>query len=201
MSSASEYFTEQVPEAWNARLREQEQSGDDGAELLEKMRAARFAVRIDVAGDDGGCFDLGVEAGEMAALDAPVTEPLLTLAFRPGDWHRLAESVGPAPFRLLGGIGGIEDFVITADRVTQLAQVAGTLLLQVTGDDPWSVVLHFGPPPVGEADATVSIAAEPYAELIAGGLDLQGAFMSGKLELEGNVEIPMKLALAVMTPE
>ena len=201
MSNPSEYFTEQVPGAWNARLREQEQRGDDGAELLEKMREARFALRIDVAGDDGGCFDLGVEGGEMAALGAPVTEPLLTLAFGPSDWRRLAQSVGPAPFKLLGGIGGVEDFVVTGDRVAQLAQVAGTLRLQVTSDDPWGVVLHFGPPPVGEADATVSIEAEHYAELIAGGLDLQGAFMSGKLVLEGDVEIPMKLALAIMTPE
>ena len=143
MSSASEYFTEQVPEAWNARLREQEQRGDAGAELLEKMRAARFTLRVEVAGDDGGCFGLAVEGGEMAAQDAPAPEPLLTLALGPGDWRRLAESVGPSLFKLLGGIGGIEDFVLTGDRAAQLAQVAGTLRLQVTGDAPWGLYRIF----------------------------------------------------------
>jgi len=62
-------------------------------------------------------------------------------------------------------------------------------------------VLHFGPPPIPEITTTVAIADEPFAQLLAGELDLQGAFMSGKLNLGGNVEVPMKMAMAIMTPE
>jgi putative sterol carrier protein len=63
------------------------------------------------------------------------------------------------------------------------------------------VVLHFGAPPVPEATTTVAIGDEAFAQLIAGELDLQGAFMTGKLTLGGNVEVPMKMAMAIMTPE
>ncbi len=48
---------------------------------------------------------------------------------------------------------------------------------------------------------TVSIPEEEFQQLISGELDLQGAFMTGKLEMEGDVEVPMKMAMAIMAPE
>jgi hypothetical protein len=93
------------------------------------------------------------------------------------------------------------DFVLTPARLAALKDIEGTMRLEVTGADPWGVVLHFGAGPVPEATTTVAIPDAEFAQLISGALDLQGAFMTGKLQLGGNVEVPMKMAMAIMNPD
>jgi len=173
MASSAGYFERRVPEAWNRRLAQQSARGSDGAELLAKMRAAPAAD----------------------------PKPLVTLGLSQADCLRLESSVGASPMSLLGGVAGNPDFVLTPARLDALREIQGTMRIEVTGPSPWGVVLHFGPPPIPEVTTTVAIAAEPFAQLLAGELDLQGAFMSGKLNLGGNVEVPMKMAMAIMTPE
>jgi putative sterol carrier protein len=45
------------------------------------------------------------------------------------------------------------------------------------------------------------VAPDVYADLRAGRLDAQNAFLSGKLELEGDVQLAMQLALAALSPD
>jgi len=73
--------------------------------------------------------------------------------------------------------------------------------IEVKGATDWGVVLHFGAPPVPSVTTTVSIGEAEFGQLLGGQLDLQGAFMTGKLELGGDVEVPMKMAMAIMTPD
>jgi len=199
MASSASYFEQRVPEAWNRRLAEQSARGPDGADLLAKMRAADFA--LEVALDEGERFHLRVEKGAMRVGPAPDPKPLVTLGLSQADCLRLESSVGASPMSLLGGVAGNPDFVLTPARLEALREIQGTMRIEVTGPSPWGVVLHFGPPPIPEVTTTVAIADEPFAQLLAGELDLQGAFMSGKLNLGGNVEVPMKMAMAIMTPE
>ena len=199
MASSASYFEQRVPEAWNRRLAEQSARGPDGADLLAKMRAADFA--LEVALDEGERFHLRVEKGEMRVGPAPDPKPLVTLGLSRADCLRLESSVGASPMSLLGGVAGSPDFVLTPARLEALREIQGTMRIEVTGPSPWGVVLHFGRPPIPEVTTTVAIADEPFAQLLAGELDLQGAFMSGKLNLGGNVEVPMKMAMAIMTPE
>ncbi len=198
-AGADSYFEKRVPEAWNERLAEQAARGADGADLLAKMRAADFALEIEVA--SGGRYHLVVENGTMRALAKPAPAPVITLALGDADCAQLERSVGPSPMKLLGGVGGNADFVLTPARLAGLREIQGTMRLEVTGADPWGVVLHFGAGPVPEATTTVSIPDTEFAQLISGALDLQGAFMTGKLELGGNVEVPMKMAMAIMNPD
>lgn len=199
MASAAEYFEKRVPEAWNQRLAEQAARGAEGAELYAKMRAADFALEVEVA--SGARFHLVVETGAMRAAPAAAASPVLTLALADADCERLERHVGPSPMKLLGGVGGNADFVLTPARLAALSDIEGTMRLEVTGADPWGVVLHFGAGPVPEPTTTVSIGDAEFAQLISGALDLQGAFMTGKLQLGGNVEVPMKMAMAIMTPD
>jgi hypothetical protein len=102
---------------------------------------------------------------------------------------------------LLGGVGGDPNFALTPARVGALREIEGTMRIVVTGAQPWGVILHFGAPPIPTVTTTVSIADAEFAQLLSGALDLQGAFMTGKLQLGGNVEVPMKMAMAIMSPE
>ena len=198
-AGAGSYFEKRVPEAWNERLAQQAARGADGADLLAKMRAADFALEVEVA--SGGRFHLVVENGAMRAASQPSKSPVLTLALGDGDCDRLERTVGPSPMKLLGGVGGNADFVLTPARLAGLREIQGTMRLEVTGASPWGVVLHFGAGPVPEATTTVSIPDAEFEQLISGALDLQGAFMTGKLQLGGNVEVPMKMAMAIMNPD
>jgi len=199
MASTASYFEKRVPEAWNQRLKDQAARGSDGAELLAKMRAADFALEICVGANER--FHLRVADGSMRAAASADPKPLITLALSEAECTRLEEAIGASPMSLLGGVAGNPDFVLTPARLDALREVEGTMRIEVTGERPWGVVLHFGAPPVPEATTTVAIGDEAFAQLIGGELDLQGAFMTGKLTLGGNVEVPMKMAMAIMTPE
>ena len=199
MASTASYFEKRVPEAWNRRLQEQAARGAEGADLLAKMRAADFALEICVGA--GERFHLRVEDGSMRTAQSADPKPLITLALSEAECARLEEAIGASPMSLLGGVAGNPDFVLTPARLDALREVEGTMRIEVTGERPWGVVLHFGAPPVPEATTTVAIGDEAFAQLIGGALDLQGAFMTGKLTLGGNVEVPMKMAMAIMTPE
>ncbi|HTO55145.1 MAG TPA: SCP2 sterol-binding domain-containing protein [Myxococcota bacterium] len=199
MGTAASYFEKRVPDAWNRRLEEQMGRGADGAELLAKMRAADFA--LEVALDEGERFHLRVDQGTMRASATADPKPVLTLGLSRDACQSLEQSVGASPMSLLGGVAGNPDFVLTPARLDALRTIEGTMRIEVTGPAPWGVVLHFGAPPIPEVTTTVAIGDEAFAQLLSGGLDLQGAFMTGKLNLGGNVEVPMKMAMAIMTPE
>jgi hypothetical protein len=202
--TARDFFTLQVPEEWNRRLAEEEARGGD---RVAKLRAAAFDMQVRVAGDEdgtgeeGGHFHLRVDEGRMSARPEAGPDPLVILTLGAPDFGRLAAEVGPSPMALLGGIGGDKDFVLTGARVEALRELRGTLRLEVTGDDPWGLLVHFGPDPVPEPATTIQIGSEEYRGIREGSLDLQGAFMTGKLMLDGDLEIAMKLAMAMMSPE
>jgi hypothetical protein len=196
------FFRKQVPEEWNRRLDEELARGGAGAERARKMQAISFGLEAEVTGAEGGRYALGVENGRMRPLDGPPADRLVRLSMSTADWRRLAEEIGPSPLALLGGIAGSRDFVLTGARLALLREVGGTFRLQVTGADEWGLTLHFGDGAPSEPPATeIAIGGEQYRQLREGALDLQGAFMTGQLQLRGNVEAAMKLALAFLAPE
>jgi hypothetical protein len=196
------FFTKLVPDEWNRRLDQQLALGPEGAELAEKMLAVAFGLDVQVSGAGGGTFLLAVDEGRMRPRDESDPKRLLALSMTRADWEHLANEIGPSPMALLGGISGANDFVLTPSRLEQLRQVEGSFRLQVTGDQEWGLAIHVGAGDVPPEPATrISIGSEEYRALRAGRLDLQGAFLTGKLTLEGDVEAAMQLALAFLSPE
>ena len=197
--SLDPYFNERVPAAWNQRLEDQIARGEEGAELLEKMSVAEFGLEIRITGDAPAAYHLLVSKGRMTVVDTAADDPLVLIAVSAEDAVHLEREVGPSPMQLLGGVGGNPDFVITPNRIDHIRELEGTVRVQVTGEPAWGAVLHFGREPVPDpAPTVISIGGEEYAQLRAGELDLQGAFMTQKLALEGEVEFAMQMALALM---
>ena len=50
-----------------------------------------------------------------------------------------------------------------------------------------------GVPPSGEADCTMTLDTENFQKMFAGKLNPTQAFMSGKLKIQGNLPLAMKL--------
>ncbi len=64
---------------------------------------------------------------------------------------------------------------------------AGTIFVDGTGND--NVVSNND----GEAECTISMTLEDFQSIAAGSLDAMSAYMNGKLKVEGDMVIAMKL--------
>jgi hypothetical protein len=128
---------------------------------------------------------------------------LLTLVQDRAGFDRLIGDAGDSALGFLGGLTGLADGMkLTRARVETLAGVSGTLLFAVAGDDGFALTTHFGAgEPHEPPDTSIVVAAAVYAELREGRLDAQNAFMGGKLEVEGDMQLAMQVALAAMAPD
>ncbi|MBZ0254378.1 MAG: SCP2 sterol-binding domain-containing protein [Candidatus Methylomirabilis sp.] len=71
------------------------------------------------------------------------------------------------------------------------------------GGGTWVVDLKNDPPGVkegdGDAQCTITIAAQDFLDLVSGKLNGQMAFMSGKLKIAGDMSLAMKLGQVMNT--
>jgi len=97
------------------------------------------------------------------------------------------------------------DMALTSQRIQNLHGLDGALRFELTGGDAFRITAHFGRDIGGdlseEARCAISLDAEAYAELQSGALSPQDAFMSGRVQVDGDMQMVMKIALAALSPE
>jgi hypothetical protein len=171
--------------------------------VLDGMRSVDVTIRYEVRGEGGGTFFLNVEGGTMTAADAPLHQPFMTCVQERDSFDRLAREAGESALAMLGGLSGMGGGMkLTRSRLDNLAGVAGCLRFEVTGPDGFAILTHFGNGPLPEKpDATLTVTPDAYRELRDGKLDPQAAFMSGKIKVDGNMQLAMQLALAALSPD
>lgn len=197
------FFTEILPVQFERALREQERAVEAAQRLLDGMRGVHATLAVEVRGEGGGVFFLNVEGGRLAPGEAPARPPVLTLVQQRRDFERLIRDAGDSALGFLGGLTGLAgEMKLTRARLDLLAGVKGTLRFQVKGDEGFAVTTHFGAgTPKDPPDTVIRVDPSVYAELRSGVLDAQNAFLSGKLELEGDMQLAMQVALAAMAPD
>lgn len=201
--SPKAFYTEQVPTQWNRVLDVQEQAVEEARRVLDDMRAVEITIRVDVQDAQGGTFFLNVRDGRMVAEDEPAREPLMTVIQDLNAFQRIAAESGDSALGLLGGLSGLAgDFKLTRSRVENLAGLSGSLHFAVAGGNGFAFCVHFGSGPVPEdPDTSIQVTDDVYDDLRQGRLDPQNAFMEGKIEVSGDLQIAMQLALAALSPE
>ena len=197
------YFTELLPGQFERALREQERAVEAAQKLLDGMRAVQATIAVIVRGAGGGTFYLNVDEGRLTPGGAATHPVVLTLVQERADYDRLIRDAGDSALGFLGGLSGLAgEMKLTKARLDVLRGVTGTLFFQVTGDEGFSILTHFGPEAGKEKpDTEIRIAPEVYADLRAGRLDAQNAFLGGKLQVEGDLQLAMQVALAAMAPD
>ena len=182
--------------------RYKEQKGEDGAQVLEGMRAVNATICAEVEGEEAPFF-LNIEAGRMSAGADAAHPPFLTIRQDRAAFERLASEAGDSAMALLGGLSGLAGEIrLTQTRIQNLQAVNGLLRLEVTGDDAWSLLTHFGTEPMPDEPTTsIKVDAKAYAELRSGQLDPQTAFLNGQIQVEGDMQLAMQLALAAISPD
>lgn len=204
-----DFYTRRVPAQWNRTLEQQESAaaeGDEGAKrVLDGMRAvdATILVRVREAGGPEQIFALDVAAGRMTAAEKPTQGPFMTLAHDLATFEVLERESGDSVLGFLGGLAGLEESMkLTAGRMTNLAGLAGTLRFALTGEGGFELLVHFGE---GELDdeprCSLSVRREAYDKLRSGEMNPQEAFMNQQIEIAGDMQMAMQLALAAMTPD
>jgi hypothetical protein len=197
------YFTELLPEQFERALRQQEREVEAAQRVLDGMRAVQATLAVEVSGEQGGKFYLNVDGGHLTPGSAAAHPVVLTLVQSRRDYDRLIRDAGDSALGFLGGLSGLAgEMKLTKSRLDVLAGVTGTLFFEVTGDDGFAILTHFGGASAkAEPDTTIRVHPEVYAELRAGRLDAQNAFMGGKLQVEGDLQLAMQVALAAMAPD
>jgi len=197
------YFTERLPAQFDRALREQERAVESAQRVLDGMRGVTTSLVVRVTGDGGGTFHLNIDDGRLTPGDAATHPVLLTLVQDRRGFDRLIADAEDSALGFLGGLTGLaSEMKLTRARTEALAGVTGTLLFSVGGDDGFALTTHFGAgEPNDPPDTSILVDPAVYAELREGRLDAQNAFMGGKLEIEGDMQLAMQVALAAMAPD
>jgi hypothetical protein len=197
------FFTERLPAQFEAALREQERAAEAASRVLEGMRAVHATIRVDVRGEGGGTFFLNVSAGRMTPGESPLHAPFLTLVQERASFDRFVAEVGGSALGFLGALSGLaQELRLTQARIDLLAGIAGTVHFEVRGAEGFALLTHFGPgEPAATATTSIRVDRDAYLDLRAGRLNPQDAFLSGRIQLEGDLQLAMQLALAAVAPD
>ena len=202
-----EFYTQRIPAQFAEALRRQaETSANDGGEasrILEEMRAVNATLRVIVKGQTQDIFHLNISGGEAEASDAPAYPPFMTIIHDIAALDALVRESGDSALGFLGGMAGLAgEMKLTSGRIANLADLQGSIGLELTGEDGFLLVSHFGPDPIpDEPNCTIRIDGAVYQDIRSGTLPAQEAFMTGRIEVEGDMQMAMQLALAALSPD
>ncbi len=209
MSEATpdDFYRRRVPAQFNRTFEAQQAAAESDAEaarILEGMKTVKGTIDIVVQGDEGEQrYHLNVSEGLMSADDEASQAPFMTLLHDLDSFAVLERESGDSILGFLGALAGMQDEMkLTSQRIQNLGGLDGSMLFALTGDGGFEMRAHFGQSPVpDEPSCTIRIDGAVYQELRSGELPPQDAFLSGKIQVEGDMQMGMQLALAAMSPD
>lgn len=201
------FYREHVPDQFNRSLEKQRAAARNdpaAARTLEEMEAVRTAIVVQV--DSGDSLDrhlMEIERGTMRWVEESAYAPFLILGHALDDFPNIRRECGDSLLGFLGALAGLGDEMrLTSQRVRSLRELHGSLVFERVGPDGFALFAAFGiGSPTPEPRATIRIEKTLYTQLREGQLDPQEAFMSGQIEIDGDVEMAVDLALAVLSPD
>jgi len=184
---------------------------DTPDEFFTKVLVAEFADQAsDIEGDGPGavCFsltDLGswsliIKGGEMTATKGRDDDTLVEITMDGSDWKASAERMlggGMGPLAGDGGGGGITSVLGNPTAATTLKAAQGTMKMvtKTDGDDEWIAITFGGAEAnIDSPRATITMPQEVAEEMQGGNANPQELFMSGKIQITGDMMMLMQLA-------
>jgi hypothetical protein len=160
-----------------------------------------MTIRVRLDGPDGGAWDLAVDAAGLAVQAGGAHEPEVTVAQTVQDWRAIA--IGEAGAVDLAPPQSSPTDILFLDKQAQslLGQVKGTVRFEVTGYNgrTWQLTVKFGDAAwKADPDATISVDAETYGQILARSLPPPQAYFQGKVRLSGDMNLAMQLGMAMM---
>ena len=201
------FYQEQVPKQFNAQreaVRVLAEGDPEAARVLEEMCAVRTAIRVDVQ-EGEACEQhwLEIERGTMHAGRLGDRPPFLILSHARSDFAALRAGCGDSVLGFLGALAGLgQEMKLTAQRVRSLRALGGSLDFEVRGEQGFALCATFGrDTPETPPRAGIHIEPEIFDLLRSGELDAQTAFFEERIEVAGDLEMAIGVALAVLAPD
>lgn len=187
---AKEFFEVHVPRAYQA------------ATLPDEASQVDVTLGVKLEGEGGGEWRIQLKGGEIAVSSGSTEEAAFTVIQTVEDWRgALWEGRGGAfgkQSRSLfePGAGGGGAGAMPPGALAQLQMLRGVIKMVVGGGPggDWAVAFKLGPGPVPEQPTTtVSITADDASALERGELDPMQAFMSGRIQIAGDMTLLMQM--------
>ncbi len=203
------FYCTRVPAQFNRTLEAQAQAAANGDETAQKtlteMKTVNACIGVRIQHSDGRdqSYNLNIGGGRMSAGEEPLRTPFMTLIHDLDSFVVLERESGDSILGFLGAVAGMqEEMKLTSKRIQNLNGLNGSLRFDLTGDNAFSIVALFGSEPVpAEPTCSVTIDEKSYNELRAGTLAPQDAFMAGSVQVAGDMQMVMQIALAAVSPE
>jgi hypothetical protein len=210
-----DFYTLRVPDQFNRTLAQQQQAAADdpeAARILDEMCAVRTAIVVEVAEDaevtdptsaNRAHYAFEIERGRMSLVANPERLPFLVLSHSFEDFEALRRECGDSLLGFLGALAGLRDEMkLTARRVRSLRELAGALVFERTGPGGFALRARFGDGSTAtEPRAWIRIDQKIFSRLRTGELEPQDAFLDGLVEIEGDMEMAVGLALTAASPD
>ena len=211
MSKIQSFFTEDIPGAFSARveslkdaLEEAEEAGNDekADKLQQKVDAleeAEATFRVEITGDGGGAFYFNYFDGNLEVSDSAEEDPIAWVTQSAEDFTKLQDA-GVNPLGSgggggsgKGGLGPLNPGL--ADKVRELDTIMKVVLADLPdGAGEGALVVRLGEGTDGDPQVTITVSHPDYLEMLSGRLLPPQAFMMGKIKIEGDMSIVMRLA-------
>jgi len=201
------FYQERIPEQFNQTLdRQRAMASSDpaAAQTLEEMEAVRTSIVVQV--DDGNtmhrsAFD--IERGRMQSVEKPSRTPFLILGHTLDDFLNIRRECGDSLLGFLGSLAGLDDEMrLTSQRVRSLRELHGSLVFERVGREGFALFASFGvDTPEPQPRTIIRLDDAIYTALRKGDLDPQDAFLDGRIEIKGDMEMAIGLALTALSPD
>ena len=201
------FYQERIPEQFNLTLdRQRAMASSDpaAAQTLEEMEAVRTSIVVQV--DDGNtmhrsAFD--IERGRMQSVEKPSRTPFLILGHTLDDFLNIRRECGDSLLGFLGSLAGLDDEMrLTSQRVRSLRELHGSLVFERVGREGFALFASFGvDTPEPQPRTIIRLDDAIYTALRKGDLDPQDAFLDGRIEIKGDMEMAIGLALTALSPD
>jgi hypothetical protein len=201
------FYRERVPAQFNQTLALQVELAsqeETARHMLEEMRAVRTAIRVEVECDAGlRIHRLEIERGRMRAVETTARPPFFILQHRLEAFLNLRRECDTSILGFLGVMAGLEaEMKLTRQRVSSLRALKGSLQLEIEGPQGFALVASFGvDPPEPQPRAEVRLSSEIFEALRNGVLDVQEAFLDERIEVAGDLELAIGVAIAAASPD
>lgn len=225
-ADVDDFYGRRVPAQWNRTLDAQQALAEEDASarsMFDEMRRVNATIEVlvssegqapDEGADKGADFEAGeamprryvlnVADGRMACGGPAQRAPFLVLSHDLETFATLERESGDSVLGFLGTLAGQPgDMKLTSTRLQNLLGLRGRARLELTGGAPMTLAARFGAQARDEPEpsCTLRVASEAFAALRVGDLAPQDAFMNGQVDVEGDMQLAMQLALAALSPD
>lgn len=173
--------------------------------LPDPVKALSASMVFSLTGDQGGAWTIKFNKGDLKIAQGDDPDRVVKIVQSVSDWRGAISGERGFRFELPGagggGKGGLpQGSPMTQEKIERLKSIDGAIMFRLTDKEKgdWTVTVQFGKSSKDTPDCTISVASEDAKAMRKGELNPQMAFMSGKIDIKGDLGFAMQVGTTFM---